>query len=107
MAAPRKRPSSGFASDLTEDLKDDSFTLLEILESPEEEVAPVFIENFSNSSMKEEETTFVEQEIIPTEDSGPRFIETAEPVEAKPIPVPPKANRPHPRNIPKFSRLAK
>lgn len=47
------------------------------------------------------------EEIIPTEDPGPRFID-AEPLEATPPSVPgPQTATPkrHPRNIPKFSRI--
>jgi hypothetical protein len=89
-----------------EELGENSPTPAEIFEDPKEESIPVFIENFSNSSMKDE-IPFVEEIIIPTDDSGPRFVETLESPEIKPIPVPPKDNRPHPRNIPKFTRLAK
>lgn len=55
---------------------------------------------------------FIEQEITPTEDHGPRFVEkdvTSTPaLKSQPAaPTPPLQPRPkrHPRNIPKFSRF--
>ena len=51
---------------------------------------------------------FVEQEIIPTEDVGPRFVEELPPPPHTPNAVAPKLQNPpkrHPRNIPKFSRF--
>lgn len=51
---------------------------------------------------------FVEETILPAEDPGPRFVvvEVPQPPLEAP-PAAPKAPKRHPRNIPKFSRLAK
>lgn len=98
MATPRKRPSSGFASQ--EDTTPEERHEQEELTTPETPLAVVV------------ETPFIEEEIVPTADDGPRFTpEPEKPAAAVALPesgspltigkVPPKR---HPRNIPKFSR---
>lgn len=79
-------------------------------ESEEVSVETLLDENatemFETISRNEEEVPFVPQEITPTPDAGPRFVE--EPVVAKPPTPAPQlqpAPKRHPRNIPKFSRF--
>ena len=98
MATTRKRPTSGFASK-EEDVSDPGVR----------EEATVIIEDLGETTEGNE--TFSVPEIIPTEDSGPCFVEVKEPepVSSKqvvlqtsaPILQPPPKR--HPRNIPKFS----
>lgn len=98
MATTRKRPTSGFAS-TGEVVSDPSIN----------EEATVIIEDLVETAEANE--TYSVPEIIPTEDSGPRFVEVKapEPVATKlvapqnttPILQPPPKR--HPRNIPKFS----
>lgn len=101
MATTRKR-TSGFS----EKPKEDESTEQKELEQMLDVLAQ---ETFEEISQKEAiAPVFVPQEIIPTEDVGPRFLEpevTAVPAESRPEPqlkAPPKR---HPRNIPKFSRF--
>lgn len=109
MATPRKRPMSGFSSSPSEGG-----------ESEKEKVAE-FLDTLVNEALEateaEEEIKTVDEllpvvieEIVPTEDPGPRFIKLGEPpsveVEA-PVNVEVKKPKRHPRNIPKFSRIVK
>lgn len=101
MASTRKRPSSGFSSEeKTEEeeiksfVEDTSTKIIEMLDEKEEAIQP-----------------FVEQEIIPTPDPGPRFVELLREEEIissseseKMAPVSLQLPKRHPRNIPKFSR---
>lgn len=99
MASTRKRPSAGFSSE----------------EKTEEEEIREFVEETSTEIIEmldhQETEPFVEQEIIPTPDPGPRFVElteekkvvsTGEVQEVKAMA--PNLPKRHPRNIPKFSR---
>lgn len=100
MATTRKR-TSGFS----EKPKEESTEQEEI-----EQMLDVLAQDTFEEISKKEElvVTFIPQEIVPTEDVGPRFVEETP---APPTPVvqqsaqklqpPPKR---HPRNIPKFSR---
>lgn len=101
MATTRKR-TSGFS----EKPKEDESTEQEEIEQMLDVLAQ---ETFEEISQKEEiAPVFVPQEIIPTDDAGPRFLDLevpATPEAARPEPqlkTPPKR---HPRNIPKFSRF--
>lgn len=82
--------------------------------APREETAE--IEEFLEENVREMFETFSQvveappqiiEEIVPTEDPGPRFVEEVAPpapvVVATPAPQPVTSKR-HPRNIPKFSR---
>ena len=103
MAVSRKRYPSQPATKLTEEVIS--------------EVAPEVIPEVAQE--EEEEVTvpepqpparpFVAEEIIPTPDPGPRFLETIEKPPVAPEPQPPgqsleKAQKRHQRNTPKFSR---
>ena len=93
MPTPRKK-TSGFSSSPV----DSSVSEEEIVSVPE----------------TPQEQPFVEQSIVPTEDTGPRFVEenkseapvVESPKEAVPQAAPPVAHPPkrNPRNIPRFSR---
>lgn len=104
MATVRRR-SQGFDTEpetaSTEEAKVNEFL---------EEVATEMFETISQAEEepKPETKKFVEEAITPSEDPGPRFVET--PVEAPPVKKPeakPVAPKRHPRNIPKFSRHRK
>lgn len=103
MAASRKRPSSRVTSDPQEDT----------LETTEVET---FLDSIAEESLIETEEKEVQaekhnniiREITPTEDLGPRFVETPVVEENHRTSTPEvKRQRPHPRNIPRFTRLAK
>lgn len=112
MAASRKRPSSGFTAKTVEEPKEE---VVQEKESATEETKEILdmldelaVETFEGIDEVEHQIeTFVVEEIVPTEDPGPRFVQTEEVSEPVPTPVAPKAPKRHPRNIPKFSRLAK
>jgi hypothetical protein len=97
MATPRKRSTSGFS----EKPKDENVESQEI----EEFFDSAFAEVVEQVEKQEEQ---VLPEIIPTEDAGPRFVETPV-VETQPEPVKIEEKKPkrHPRNVPRFSRIAK
>jgi hypothetical protein len=96
MATPRKRPSSGFSEKPAEENTEEQ----EIEESLEVTVADVL-----------EEIETIEKlfpEITPTEDPGPRFVETlVEETQPEPQKAQVKKPKRHPRNIPRFSRTVK
>jgi hypothetical protein len=96
MATPRKRSISGF-SDTSKDESIESQEIEEVLDTTVAEVA--------EPAEKQEEQMLP---IIPTEDPGPRFVE-APPVDTQPEPVKIEEKKPkrHPRNVPRFSRIAK
>jgi hypothetical protein len=106
MATSRKRPSTGFTAKPETEVEEK----VEV----EEFLEPIAEETLQQT--KEEEVQEVEleikvepiREIVPTEDLGPRFVEQPV-VEAKePAKLAePKRPRPHPRNTPRFSRVAK
>ena len=108
MATSRKRPSSGFSQSPSEELPE---VVIHEEVSTVEETVETKVEATVKETVEEVAPTpvpFVEETIIPTEDPGPRFVvvETSQP----PIEAPPavlKAPKRHPRNIPKFSGLAK
>jgi hypothetical protein len=105
--ATTRRKSTGFSD------------LVEKLEEVEETSSPLEVLDLLQEVVEEEaETTqqpevvkavppkpFVEERIVPTEDSGPRFVENLPPVpvqkKAEKVEVKPKR---HPRNVPRFSR---
>ena len=103
MASTRKRPTVGFSSE--EKLEEEKKQVEEFVEQTSEEIL---------ESLSEQEVTvqpFVEQEIIPTPDAGPRFLDKVEEqvVESQPETTVVVSNtvqlpKRHPRNIPKFSR---
>ena len=63
-------------------------------------------ETIENAVEREVEETFLE--IAPTQDPGPRFIETPVAEEKPALPeVEVKGPKRHPRNIPRFSRTSK
>lgn len=117
MATTRKRStsSSGFAEKEAE-----ATTEIAAVEELLEETAAETFETISRVEEEEEveveepkvvapppkKVTFIPEEIIPTEDAGPRFVEAApqpapQPkVEAPVLKAPPKR---HPRNVPRFS----
>ena len=115
MATTRKRStsSSGFAEKEAE-----ATTEIAAVEELLEETAAETFETISRveEEVKAEEpkvvapppkkVTFIPEEIIPTEDAGPRFVEAASQpapqpkVEAPVLKAPPKR---HPRNVPRFS----
>lgn len=102
MATTRKR-TSGFSTDT----ETEEQVLVEATETLEvtEETHEIIMEE-PVAEVKSE--PFVEQTIVPTEDLGPRFLET--PPALAPAPEPKKAPtlqpapKRHPRNIPKFSK---
>jgi hypothetical protein len=111
MATPRKR-SSGFtkpAEEVTEKEQIEGFLdavateTFETISRVEEEVE---VEEPKVVAPPPKKVTFIPEEIIPTEDAGPRFVEAApQPVpqpkvEAPVLKAPPKR---HPRNVPRFS----
>jgi SAM-dependent MidA family methyltransferase len=114
MATPRRRssptPIKRFEIEKVEET-------LEVSEKPEEETVEELLEVVTNEIFEAIELTeekvqpevFVEESIVPTEDSSLRFASEPEPVKAVTLPVevpkaPPKR---HPRNTPKFSRTSK
>ena len=98
MATPRKRPTSqGFLSEEEEQQPIETTPIEEALESTSQKMFETF------SHIVETPPQIIE-EIVPTEDPGPRFVEPAAPSPPA-VPAPqPVAPRRHPRNIPKFSR---
>ena len=115
MATPRKRPSSGFTTtpsetlDATEAIPTESNEVHEFLEAAATEALEEVIAMEEAPSIEPTPVPFFAETITPTEDPGPRFVEVAATEtlavpEAKPLP---QASKRHPRNIPKFSRLAK
>jgi len=100
MATTRKR-TSGFSTDT----ETEEQVLVEATETLEvtEEVQEIIMEE-PVAEVKSE--PFVEQTIVPTEDSGPRFLEVppAAAPEPKKTPELKPAPKRHPRNVPKFSR---
>lgn len=105
MPTPRKKPTgSGFTSNKPEQTTEET-EIQEFLDV-------VATEMFETISRKEEQTPepepYVPQEIAPTEDVGPRFVEPApQPVIVEQETTPQTLNPPprrHPRNVPKFSR---
>ena len=96
MAAPRKRPSAEFSERPKEEITE---------EKEVDEILEVSTKEIVDEIEKVEE---VLPEITPIEDPGPRFIDPPVAEEQpKAIRTEAKAPRPHPRNIPKFSRIAK
>jgi len=106
MAAPRKRPSTGFTAKPIEEKAIDSEQAA-IDTFLEEAAAEVF--EVTEPEPEPEPAPFVEEAIAPTEDPGPRFVEVATPGPAPVAAAPPEPRAPkrHPRNIPKFSRIKK
>ena len=101
MATPRKRPSASFS----EKPKEEGTEKQEVEKFLDVMAAEVF-ETIEKVEEKQEEQIL--PEIIPTEDPGPRFVETPV-VEKQPEPVKVEVKQPkrHPRNIPRFSRTTK
>jgi hypothetical protein len=100
MATPRKRSTSQGFSSAEEEQQPVETTPVE--ETPDSTLQKMF-ETFSHIV---EAPPQIIEEIVPTEDPGPRFVEPAAPSPA-PAPAPspqPVAPKRHPRNIPKFSR---
>ena len=101
MATPRKRPTSqGFLSEEEEQQPIETTPIEEALESTSQKMFETF------SRIVETPPQIIE-EIVPTEDPGPRFVEKVAPPNPAPVAAPapqPVAPRRHPRNIPKFSR---
>jgi hypothetical protein len=115
MATTRKRStsSSGFAEKeaeatteiaaVEELLEETAAEMFETISRVEEEVK---VEEPKVVAAPPKKVTFIPEEIIPTEDAGPRFVETVSPpaskpkVEAPTLKAPPKR---HPRNVPRFS----
>ena len=104
--ATSRRKTAGFTAPEAEE----GTASVEIL--LDENAAEVFETTSQTDSVTEtklvETAPFVEQEIIPTEDVGPRFVEELLPPSHAPNAVAPKLENPpkrHPRNIPKFSRF--
>jgi hypothetical protein len=97
MATPRKRPISGFS----EKPKEESIESQEI-----EEVLDTAVAEVIEPVEKQEEQML--PEVIPAADPGPRFVETPV-VETRPEPMKIEEKKPkrHPRNVPRFSRIAK
>jgi glycine cleavage system protein P-like pyridoxal-binding family len=108
MATPRKRSTAGLTAKPAEET-----TEKEELEGFLDAMAMETFETIERQEEvkeepKEEPKKEVIQEIVPTEDPGPRFVE--QPIVQSGTPAPPaepKKPRPHPRNIPRFTRLAK
>lgn len=121
MATTRKRStsSSGFVSKeaeaVTEEaaveelLEETTAELFETISQIEEEVKvekPKAEEPKAEVIPPRPAVKFIPEEIIPTEDAGPRFVDTTPPPAAKPkaeapaLKAPPKR---HPRNVPRFS----
>lgn len=91
---PKKEEEVVSVEQLLDEIANEVFESVSQIES---EVKP--------SQPKEE--PFVEQEIIPTEDTGARFVEETTPSTPAAKPIAPQLQTPpkrHPRNIPKFSR---
>ena len=100
MATPRKRPTSqGFSSAEEEQQPVETAPIEETPDSTSQKMFETF------SRIVEAPPQIIE-EIVPTEDPGPRFVEPVAPTPAPAVtPAPqPVAPRRHPRNIPKFSR---
>lgn len=116
MATTRKRStsSSGFVSKEAETvaeeaaveelLEETTAEMFETISRIEEEVKAE--EPKAEAVPPRQVVTFIPEEIIPTEDAGPRFVDTTPPPPAKPkveapaLKAPPKR---HPRNVPRFS----
>ena len=99
MAAPRRK-TSGFSSEPLEKTQEEVEvqTPVDLMSEETEEILP------------EVKNLLQMEEIIPTEDTGPRFVESKQeevaeiataPASVSVAPHPPKRN---PRNIPRFSR---
>lgn len=122
MATTRKRStsSSGFVSKEAETvaeeaaveelLEETTAEMFETISRIEEEVKveePKAKEPKAEAVPPRQVVKFIPEEIIPTEDAGPRFVDTTPP----PPPAKPKAEAPtlkappkrHPRNVPRFS----
>ena len=107
MATTRKRPTSSGFSDKEPDPVAEEKEISELLEELADEVIDE-IEEVVEEVVTQPQ---IMPEITPTEDPGPRFLEKtpqnpAKPQNVAPLPVPVPL-RPHPRNIPKFSRKVK
>ena len=106
--ATSRRKTSGFTSpDATEEVA----SVEEFLDENAREMFETISQTESVTETKPAEVApFVEQEIIPTEDLGPRFVTevpTPQPQVVTP-PATPQLQPPpkrHPRNVPKFSRF--
>lgn len=95
MTTPRKKTGGFSAAAETDEAKVEEFL---------EDVTQEMLETIS---LAEDTKPFVPQEITPTPDPGPRFLEQP-PVEKTPVVPAPQlqpAPRRHPRNVPKFSRV--
>lgn len=103
MATVRKR-SSGFSD--PQDKEEEAHLIEELLDESAREMFETISLTETESQVKSDPvapTPFVPQEIVPTEDCGPRFVEEKSvPAPAPQLQPPPKR---HPRNVPKFSRL--
>jgi hypothetical protein len=96
MTTPRKRPPSGFSGKPAN-------------ESTEKQEIDEFLEVTAAELFEEvEKAKEIILEITPTEDPGPRFVETP-PEEIKPEPPKVELKKPkrHARNTPRFSRTVK
>jgi hypothetical protein len=104
MATPRKRLSSGFSEAPIEEVSEEK----ELEESLNTMPVEIFEEGEAKEEPKEAPRTVILPEISPTEDPGTRFVEQPV-VHSEPIVAPVEHNkpRPHPRNIPRFTRFAK
>jgi hypothetical protein len=104
--ATSRRKTAGFTAPETEE---ETASVERLLEENAAEMFETISQTESVTETKPVEAApFVEQEIIPTEDVGPRFVEELLPPSHAPNAVAPKLKNPpkrHPRNIPKFSRF--
>lgn len=104
MATPRKRPSPGFSEKPKEEVTEKE----ELEEFLDAMAVETFTEIENQEEVKEEPKKEIIREITPTEDLGPRFVEQpAVQFEPPVVPAEPKKPRPHPRNIPRFTRTVK
>lgn len=108
MATPRKRPTPGFSAKV-EDLekKEEQEDLGKLLEEAADEILS------EEPKLEEVEITPspvpILEEIVPTDFPSERFVSSEEPkIEPKKASAPEEVKpKRHPRNVPKFARLAK
>lgn len=104
MATPRKRSTS-------DEFVTDSMKVVESVLTDQSEAEDETLQKMFETIPQTDElpTTQVVEEITPTADPGPRFVDALEetPQAVVSSEAGPKGKRQHPRNIPKFSRLVK
>lgn len=104
MATSRKRPSSGFNSKSLEEPKEEVIDEELSIQQEDDSIQELLEEAVEGTQPA---TVFIEETIVPTEDPGPRFVISEVSTPLIVTPEAPKKIKRRPRNIPRFSRLAK